>query len=74
MSKYFTDLGIEKKATPDKRTFTADARCPGLYLVEQPTGKKSWIVARRLDGKFVKMKIGNFPDFKVDQAREEATK
>jgi integrase len=74
MPKYLTDLGIEKKGTPKQRTFTADARCPGLFLVEQPTGKKSWIVARRLGSKFVKMKIGSFPAFKVEQARQEAEK
>lgn len=74
MPKNLTDLGIEKKTAPKNRTFISDARCPGLYLTIQPTGKKSWIVARRLNGKFVKMKIGTFPAVKVDEARREAEK
>ena len=48
MSKKLTSIAIEKiKPHPDKRIEIADAGKPGLYLVIQPTGKKSWAVRYR---------------------------
>jgi integrase len=37
-------------------------------------GKKTWMVARWLDGKFIKKKIGYFPALRVKAAREVAHK
>jgi integrase len=74
MPKRLTDLGVEKMKAPNKRTFISDTVASGLYLVIQTSGKKSWVVGRRLNGKLVKMLLGHFPEFSVEQAREESKK
>ena len=64
MSKKLTVIAIEKiKPNPDKRVEIADAGKPGLYLVIQPNGKKSWAVRyRRLnDGVPRKCTLPGFP-------------
>jgi integrase len=51
------------KADPHKRIEIPDAGAPGLYLVIQPSGRKSWAVRyRRLgDGKPRKVTLDGFP-------------
>jgi integrase len=64
MAKKLTDISIAKfKPHPAKRREVPDAGKPGLYLVIQPTGKKSWAVRyRRLnDGRPRKLTLHGFP-------------
>lgn len=49
-----------------------DAVLPGLYLVIQPTGARSFAVRTRIDGKPVKLGIGKWPAMELAQARELA--
>jgi len=52
MAKKLTPISVENaKPNPLKRVEIPDAGQPGLYLVIQPTGKKSWAVRYRLNGK-----------------------
>jgi integrase len=64
MAKKLTPISVEK-AKPDakKRREIADGGKPGLYLVVQPSGKKSWAVRyRRLsDGHPRKLTLDGFP-------------
>jgi integrase len=46
---------IQPKAT---RQEIADAGCPGLYLIVQPTGSKSWALRYRVAGKAAKLTLG----------------
>lgn len=50
----------------------ADAIMPGLYLVVQASGKKSWALRFRLNGKLRKFTMGAYPIIKTDEAREQA--
>jgi integrase len=62
--KKLTQLSIDKKKPhPTKRLEIADAGKPGLYLVVQPTGAKSWAVRYRRpsDGKPRKLTLDGFP-------------
>lgn len=49
-----------------------DAGCPGLYLVIQKTGTKSWAVRTRIGGKPKKITLGQFPEIDLVGARELA--
>jgi integrase len=73
MSKKLTQIAIEK-IKPDlaKRRELPDAGKPGLYLVVQPSGKKSWAVRyRRLsDGRPRKLTLNGFPSLAL--ARKHA--
>jgi integrase len=68
VSKKLTDISISKiRPDPAKRIEIPDAGKPGLYLVVQPNGKKSWAIRyRRLsDGKSRKLTIDGFPSLAV---------
>jgi integrase len=68
MSKKLTDISISKiRPDPDKRIEVPDAGKPGLYLIVQPNGKRSWAIRyRRLsDGKSRKLTIDGFPSLAV---------
>ena len=47
---------------------------PGLYLVVQPSGARSWAVRYRHHGKSRKLTLGGYPIFNLAQAREAAAK
>jgi integrase len=62
MAKKLTDISIKKiKSDPAKRLEIPDAGKPGLYLVIQPSGKKSWAVRYRFNGKPRKLTLKGFP-------------
>ena len=68
MAKKLTARSIEQaKRDPTKRIEIPDAGKPGLYLVVQPSGKKSWAVRyrRRSDGKPRKVTLEGFPSLAV---------
>jgi len=53
---------IEKlKPDPTKRREIADAGKPGLFLIIQPSGKKSWAVRYRFQGETRKLTLAGFP-------------
>ena len=63
MVRKLTQLSIEKiKPEPAQRVEYPDRECPGLRLVVHPTGKKSWAVRYRLNGRQVKLTLdGHMP-------------
>jgi hypothetical protein len=58
------------KPHPAKRIEIADSGKPGLYLVIQPSGRKSWAVRYRVKGQSRKLTLDGFP--KVETARKLA--
>lgn len=50
-----------------------DGGMPGLYLVVQPSGAKSWAVRYRHVGKPKKLTIGAYPAFSLAEARSAAS-
>jgi hypothetical protein len=75
MAKKLTSISIEKiKPHPKRRREIADAGKPGLYLVVQPSGKKSWAVRyRRLsDGKPRKLTIDGSPSLGIARKLAQA--
>ncbi len=67
-----TDVGIRKLATPATRREVPDGKVTGLYLVLQPSGRKSWALRFRANGKPVKLTIGGYPTIGLGEARRRA--
>ena len=62
MAKKLTALKVEQaRANPHKRIEIPDAGKPGLYLVIQPSKKKSWAVRYRFRGQAKKLTLDGFP-------------
>lgn len=62
MAKKLTALKVEQaRANPHKRIEIPDAGKPGLYLVIQPSKKKSWAVRYRFKGQARKLTLDGFP-------------
>jgi len=60
------------KPDPGKRLEVPDGALPGLYLVVQPSGAKSWAVRYRAEGKPKKLTLGPYPRVPLTEAREAA--
>src|SRR5437763_12642090 len=73
MAKSLTAMAVERhRPDPQERREIPDARMPGLYLVVQPSGAKSWAVRYRHHGETRKYTIGSYPAFDLAAAREHA--
>ena len=72
-AKLLTDLTIAKvRPDPQKRIEIPDRQQPGLYLVVQPSGKRSFAVRTRLAGKPIKVTIGQVGVIDLADARRRA--
>jgi integrase len=63
---------VRFKPDPHKRLEIADAVMPGLYLIIQPSGVKSWALRYRHAGYSRKLTIGRLPVFDLAEARAKA--
>ncbi|MCH8112780.1 MAG: integrase arm-type DNA-binding domain-containing protein, partial [Proteobacteria bacterium] len=60
------------RADPSGRLEIPDGLVPGLYLVVQPTGVKSWALRSRINGSPVKFTLGRLAVLSLAKARERA--
>ena len=60
MPKLLTNAAVEKlRPNPNKRREVRDGGAPGLHVVIQPIGHKSWVLrGRRPDGRQGKVTLG----------------
>jgi integrase len=73
MPEMLTQKAVERLRSGDKRIERPAGLVPGLYLVVQPSGAKSWCVRyRSASGKPVKLTLGRFPVLSLQDARERA--
>jgi hypothetical protein len=72
MAKPLTVKQIEALKIPVRRVEIPDGITVGLYLVMQPTGRKSWAVRFRMGGKSKKHTLGAYPQINLSAARELA--
>src|SRR5262245_56353372 len=70
MAKALTAKTIENIKPTEARREIPDGGCRGLYLVVQPTGRTSWAVRYRFEGKPRKLTLGNLT---LAEARRKAT-
>jgi integrase len=68
-----TDRVVQQAKAKNARVEIADAVLPGLYLVVQPTGAKSWAVRYRMGARTRKLTLpGRYPVVSLAKAREAA--
>lgn len=72
----FTKGAIERLQPPEKRTQFRDSgnskSIKGLYLYLGTTGSKVFYYRRKLNGKAVAVRLGDFPALSVENARKKA--
>ena len=68
-----TDRVVQQAKASRARVEIADALVPGLYLIVQPTGAKSWAVRYRIGPRTRKLTLpGRYPVLSLAKAREAA--
>jgi integrase len=72
MAIALTAAAVEKLKATSARQEIADGLLPGLYLIIQPSGAKSWAVRYRRNGKPRKLTLGSFPKLELADARKQA--
>ena len=73
MAKALTVQSVERfKPDPNKRLEVADGLLPGLYLLIQPSGARSWAVRYRHASKPRKLTLGPDPVLDLSVARARA--
>src|SRR5262245_46079968 len=60
------------KSKGGKRIEKPAGLIPGLYLVVQPSGAKSWALRYRANGQPTKLTLGSFPTITLAEARKRA--
>jgi len=71
MAKALTAAAVEKFKATSSRQEIPDGLLPGLYLILQPSGAKSWAVRYRRNGKPRKYTLGPYPALQLADAREQ---
>ncbi len=74
MAKVLTAVSVEKlKPDPAKRHEVPDGGLPGLYIIIQPSGRKSWAVRYRHGAKTRKLTLSpGYPALGLADARQRA--
>lgn len=73
MAKPLTAAAVAKlKADSSRRVEVPDGLLPGLYLVVQPSGAKSWCARYRAAGQPRKLTLGTYPALDLGAARDAA--
>ena len=68
-----TDRVVQQAKASGHRVEIADAVVPGLYLLVQPTGVKSWAVRYRIGRRTCKLTLpGRYPILSLAKGREAA--
>jgi integrase len=69
-----TAKSVEAERSAKARREIPDAYLPGLYLIVQPSGAKSWAVRYRHEGRPRKHTLGPYPLIDLKAARETGSK
>jgi len=67
-----TELAVKNTAPGPTRREIPDRLLPGLYLIVQPSGKKSWAVRYARGGRSRKLTLGQYPVLGLAEARKQA--
>jgi len=69
----FTKANLEQLAAPDTgRRYVHDTKESGLIIQITPSGRKTFQLYKKHQGRPVRVTIGTFPDLTVEQARKRA--
>ena len=68
-----TDKAVEKAKPPAKgRAYLWDALVPSFALRVTDRGHRSWIIQRRVNGKMLRVTLGDYPALGLGDARDAA--
>lgn len=67
------DLDALPMPHPHSRNYFRDSRVRGLQLVAYATGRKSFVLFRKIKGRPERILIGPYPDVTIEQARGRAS-
>lgn len=70
----FTQSRVRNIEPRDTRFEIRDDKQSGLLLRVTPSGKKSWCLSYRFNGRPRRLTLGRFPELTVDKARQQAHK
>lgn len=75
----FTVKQLDLLAATDSRRWVYDTKAEGLAMQITPSGQKTFYVTRRMQGRYRKVRIGNFRSARgqaisIEQARKEAVR
>ena len=66
---------VDKLSTPETgQAFVRDSELKGFAVRVTPSGAKSFILEKRIDGKVKRLTLGRYPELTAEQARKEAHK
>jgi integrase len=68
----FSKANIEKLELREKKYEMSDIKVPGLRITVFPSGVKTFILYKKVNGQAQRIKIGRYPDLSVEQATKEA--
>ncbi|MHC2289982.1 tyrosine-type recombinase/integrase [Bradyrhizobium barranii] len=71
-AKKWTRDRVESEKPGAARREVPDAACPGLYLIVQPSGAKSWAFRYVIAGATRKLTLGQYPAVTLEAARADA--
>jgi Arm DNA-binding domain len=74
LSQTLTTRTVETIKPGPTRREVPDAHLPGIYLIVQPSGAKSWAARYRHFGESRKLTIGSYPAIDLKSARDLARK
>jgi integrase len=72
MSRVLTQRAVDAAKPRMKRFGLPDKLIPGLQLLTQPTGHRSYVLYARLHGRQIKLLVGNAGILTLGEAREQA--
>ncbi|MEZ6191451.1 MAG: tyrosine-type recombinase/integrase [Phycisphaerales bacterium] len=70
----FTVRLLNQIAPADKQVWVYDTHTPGLTMLTTPNGARTFYLARRIQGRYRRVKLGSFPGITIEQARKLAAK
>lgn len=73
MQVSFTKNALNSVPPKEKRYPIQDVKTPGLCLMVYPSGNKVFVLRRWIQGRQERIKIGNFGDITIEQARKMAS-
>ncbi|MFL6443060.1 MAG: Arm DNA-binding domain-containing protein, partial [Candidatus Sulfotelmatobacter sp.] len=68
----FTKKAIDLLVSGPTRRYFYDSQVRGLALAVDPTGRKTFLLYRKVKGRPERVRIGTFPDMSIEGARTQA--
>jgi hypothetical protein len=70
VAKALTARSVDQVRAASNRLEIPDGLLPGLYLIVQPSGTKSWAIRYRYGGRTRKLTLGKIPALSLGDARK----